>query len=33
MTKRYHGEHYLKKIRPFVDDTGLIKVVTGASRV
>ncbi|WP_418844785.1 ATP-binding protein [Parafannyhessea umbonata] len=32
MAKRYRRERYLKKIRPFVDDTGLIKVVTGIRR-
>ncbi len=32
MAKRYRRERYLEKIRPFVDDTGLIKVVTGIRR-
>lgn len=32
MAKHYRRERYLKKIRPFVDDTGLIKVVTGIRR-
>ena len=33
MTKhRYKREAYLQKIRPFVDDTGIIKVVTGIRR-
>ncbi|MBR3157939.1 MAG: ATP-binding protein [Atopobiaceae bacterium] len=32
MPKRYRREQYLEKIRPFVDDTGLIKVVTGIRR-
>lgn len=29
MMRRYCRERHLKKIRPFVDDAGLIKVVTG----
>lgn len=28
----YRRESYLKKIRPFVDDAGIIKVVTGIRR-
>ena len=32
MARRYRRERYLEKIRPFVDDTGLIKVVTGIRR-
>ncbi|MBO7673601.1 MAG: ATP-binding protein [Atopobiaceae bacterium] len=32
MAKYYRRERYLEKIRPFVDDTGLIKVVTGIRR-
>lgn len=32
MRKLYHRERYLKKLRPFVHDTDLIKVVTGIRR-
>lgn len=32
MAKRYRRERYLERIRPFVDDTGPIKVVTGFRR-
>ena len=32
MAKSYRRERYLERIRPFVDDTGLIKVVTGIRR-
>ncbi|MDO4805966.1 MAG: AAA family ATPase [Coriobacteriales bacterium] len=32
MTRHYRRERYLKKIRPFVDDTGIVKVVTGIRR-
>lgn len=33
MTARlYRREAYLEKIRPFVDDAGIIKVVTGIRR-
>ena len=28
----YRREHYLAKLRPFYDDVGLIKVVTGIRR-
>ena len=28
----YRREHYLAKLRPFYDDAGLIKVVTGIRR-
>lgn len=30
--KLYRREQYLKKIRPFYDDDGLIKVITGIRR-
>lgn len=30
--KHYRREHYLKKVRPFIDDADLIKVITGIRR-